>query len=119
MSYDIDLADPVTGEVLQAEANHQIRGGTYCVGGTTDLSLNITYNYAKHYYRVMDEEKGIRSLYGKTGAETIPAIKKAIEALGTDVNDDYWKPTEGNARQALCGLLALAQMRPDGVWKGD
>ena len=25
--------------------------------------------------------------------------------------------TEGNAKRALCGLLAFAQMRPDGVWR--
>ena len=39
--------------------------------------------------------------------------------LGDDVDDDYWKPTEGNAKRALYGLLAMAQMRPDGVWGGD
>ena len=53
------------------------------------------------------------------GAETIPLLKAAVEQLGTDVDDDYWRPTEGNARRALCGLLAFAQMRPDGVWKGS
>lgn len=36
-----------------------------------------------------------------------------------DVDDNYWEPTEGNAKRALAGLLAFAQMRPDGVWAGD
>nr|DAE13757.1 MAG TPA: hypothetical protein [Siphoviridae sp. ctQqU1] len=45
---------------------------------------------------------------------------KAISALGDDVDDsDYWRATEGNAKRALCGLLAFAKMRPDGVWDGD
>lgn len=118
MSYDIDLTDPITGEVLETEEKHDIRGGTYMMGGTTRLHLNVTYNYARHFSRVLGEE-GIRSLYGKTGAESIPLLKKAIEELGNDVDDDYWKPTEGNAKRALHGLLAFAQMRPDGVWKGD
>lgn len=54
-----------------------------------------------------------------TGAESIPVLQKAIAALSDDVNPDYWEPTEGNAKRALCGLLAFAQLRPDGVWEGD
>lgn len=80
--------------------------------------MNITYNYAKHYYRVFGE-KGIRTIYGMTGAESIPIIKAAMAQLGDDVSADYWEDTEGNAKKALAGLLAFAQMRPDGVWDGD
>jgi hypothetical protein len=118
MSYDIDLVDPVSGETLHAETKHDIRGGTYVMGGSTELSLNVTYNYAKHYYRTLGE-KGIRTIYGMTGAESIPLLKSAAEQLGNDVDDDYWKPTEGNSKRALIQLIALAQLRPDGVWKGD
>lgn len=118
MSYDITLNDPVTKEPLYVDSPHQIRGGTYAVGGTTEAWLNITGNYAKFYYNVFGE-KGIRTIYGMTGAESIPVIKAAIEKLGNDIDPDYWKPTEGNAKKALYGLLALAQIRPDGVWDGD
>lgn len=31
----------------------------------------------------------------------------------------YWEATEGNAKRALLQLLAMARMRPDGVWDGD
>jgi len=126
MSYDIQLNDPVTGEPLQTETRHHIRGGTYECGGSHRLSISVTYNYATHFYRVFkavgdpaNVDSGIRTIYGKTGAESIPILKDAISKLGNDVDGDYWKPTEGNAKQALCGLLALAQMRPDGVWDGD
>lgn len=118
MSYDIRLTDRVTGETLEAASPHQVRGGTYCINGTPELWLNVTYNYAPHYYRTLGEE-GVRSIYGRTGAESIPMLEAAIAALGDDVSDNYWEPTEGNAKKALCGLLAFAQMRPDGVWKGD
>lgn len=118
MSYDIDLCDPVSGDVLQGET-HQIKGGTYCLGGSTELHLNVTYNYVHHFRKALDSEKGIRVIYGMTGAESIPVLKKAISSLADDVSDDYWEATEGNARRALCGLLAFATMRPDGVWNGD
>lgn len=118
MSYDIDLTDPVTGDVLELDSPHHMRGGTYAVGGSTKASLNITYNYAKHYYAIFGD-KGIRFLYGKTGAETIPHLKKSVHLLDDDVSDNYWDATEGNAKRALVQLLALAEMRPDGVWSGD
>jgi hypothetical protein len=117
MSYDIELRDAVTGEVLELDSAHHMRGGTYAIGGTAAAELNITYNYAKHYGVI--GEKGIREIYGKTGAQSIPMLENAISVLGDDVHDDYWEPTEGNAKRALVQLLALAQMRPDGVWDGD
>lgn len=140
MSYDIDLIHPVTRKTLQLDKPHQMKGGTYALGGTTDASLNITYNYSSHYYRVfpmrevresdLDYVKeqaakndsnvgGIRSIYGLTGAESIPVLDAAIAQLGDDVDPDYWKATEGNAKAALTQLKALAQLRPDGIWSGD
>ncbi len=136
MSYDISLRDPVTGQTLQLDAPHHMRGGTYQVGGTTDAHLNVTWNYATHYYRVFTPAPlrpgvdqyhakdggtvgGIRSIYGLTGAESIPVLQHAIDQLGDDTHPYYWEPTEGNAKRSLKQLLALAQMRPDGVWNGD
>lgn len=118
MSYDIELVDPITRKTLELDEPHHMRGGTYCVGGTTKAHLNATYNYAKHFYRVLGTG-GIRTIYGMTGAESIPILKAAADQLGDDVDDDYWKGTEGNARRAILQLLALARMRPDGVWEGD
>ena len=118
MSYDIKLVDPITGMVLELDAPHHMRGGTYAVGGTTDAHLNVTYNYYDHYKKTFGE-KGIRSIYGMTGADSLPILQKAISGLGDDVDSDYWKPTEGNAKRALVQLMALAKMRPDGVWSGD
>lgn len=120
MSYDISLCDPVTGEVLHSEAPHDMHGGTYRVGGTTELSLSITYNYARYFYRndVFGDD-GIRAIYGLSGAESIPLIDKAIMALGDNVSADYWVGAEGNAKRPLYQLLDMAKMRPDGVWYGD
>lgn len=118
MRYDIELCDPVTKKVLAFENGHQIRGGTYCIGGTCDAHLNITYNYGNIFRKVLGDN-GMRTIYGLTGAESIPLLKNAINALQDDVSNDYLESTEGNAKRALCGLLAFAQMRPDGIWDGD
>ena len=118
MSYDISLCDPVTHETLLVDHPHQIRGGTYAMHGTQEAWLNITWNYGPHFRRILGE-KGIRAIYGMTGAESIPVLKAAADQLSDDVADDYWEPTEGNAKRALFGLIALAQLRPDGVWEGD
>ena len=54
MSYDIELIDPLTGVVLELDAPHHMRGGTYAIGGTTKAHLNCTYNYYPQFRRVLD-----------------------------------------------------------------
>lgn len=118
MSYDIELLDPITKERIDFDSPHFIEGGTYAEGGTTEAWLNITYNYSKYFYEVLGDE-GIRTIYGMTGAESLPILKAAANKLGNDINSDYWAATEGNAKRALLGLIAFAEMRPDGIWDGD
>ena len=106
------------------------------LGESPEAHLNVAWNYARHYYRVFTPAPlrpgvdqyhaneggtvgGIRSIYGLTGAESIPVLQHAIDQLGDDTHPDYWEPTEGKAKRALTQLLALAKMRPDGVWNGD
>ena len=117
-----------------------MEGGTYCLGGTTELHLNVTYNYANWYYHdgtfadKKEDSKGIRTIYGMSGAESIPVLKKAIfflESLNKDISEEerkkceeqgatgYWMPTRANAIRPLYQLLAMAQIRPDGIWEGD
>lgn len=146
MSYDISLVDPVTKETLELDAPHFMRGGTYAINGTAEMCLNITYNYSRWYYRdgVFPDRgshtdygnglRGIRSLYGLSGAESIPILQKAIAALEAMTDDlseqerrehesrgagGYWLPTRENAIKPLHQLLAMARMRPDGMWDGD
>lgn len=119
MSYDIDLVDPITKEVITIDEPHQLRGGTYAIGGTTKLSFNITYNYSMYFYEYIDKEKGIRWLYGKKASDTFDKLKKAIEILGIDISDNYWDATRGNAGKALQDLLTMGLMKPEGIWNGD
>ncbi len=137
MSYDIELVNAVTGETLELDAPHHMRGGTYAMGGTTRAHLNVTYNYYPQFSRVFDvlpeprpkspewlrkdgaPVSGVRTIYGLTGAESLPVLDRAIAALGNDVDPDYWAATDGNAKLALVQLRVLAAMRPDGLWSGD
>lgn len=119
MSYDIYLKDPITKETTEIDTPHFMRGGTYCINGSNELSLNITYNYSKYYRETICSKKGIRAIYGLTGLESIPLLENAINQLGDDVDNDYWKPTEGNAKRPLIQLLTMAKMTPDGIWQGD
>jgi hypothetical protein len=117
VSYDIRITDG-NGETLTAEEPHTITGGTYAMGGTTEAWLNVTYNYAPHFYRLFGD-KGIRWLYGQKVANTVEPLLAAASQLGDDVHRDYWQPTEGNAKAALLNLVQLARLFPDGVWDGD
>ena len=119
MSYDIRLIDPITGETAIVPDGHDLRGGTYVLGGNDEAWLNVTYNYAQFYYMHLDSEKGIRVLYGMPGAQAIPLLEKAVTALGTNRDSDYWKPTAGNAGAALADLLMLARACPEAVFRGD
>lgn len=104
MSYDISLKDRVTGETLEVQNVHFMTGGTYAIGGTKELWLNITYNYSHYYYEATDGdprfgheeyscvypdgtygpkkmEYGIRGIYGKSGAESIQMLKDMIARI--------------------------------------
>ena len=117
MSYDLTLCDPVTKETLKLDEPHFMKGGTYAIGGTKELWLNITYNYWVYYSKPdVFGDGGIRVLKGLSGAESIPILERAIRALGDDVDPNYWTATEGNAKSPLYMLLAMARMRPDGIW---
>lgn len=118
MSYDISLTDRVTKQPIILESKHQINGGTFAIGGTNEATLNVTYNYSTKFVSIFGSG-GIRNIYGKTGAESIPMLKNAILMLSDDTDPDYWKPTDGNVKRSLYGLLAFAEMRPDGIWQGD
>lgn len=140
MSYDIYLRDRVTKETVNFDTPHQMAGGTYAIGGTAEAWLNVTYNYAQWYYKDGvfpnngDDNSGIRSIYGLSGADSIPVLEHAIKALESMTEDlsekeiqeykdggagGYWTPTRANAIRPLYQLLAMAKMRPDAEWSGD
>ena len=47
---------------------------------------------------------------------TIEKLEFAVDLLGTERDEDYWKPTFGNAGYTLSRLLEWAKKHPDSVW---
>ena len=104
MSYNISLGEP------PVRVSHFTEGGTYVIGGSDYATLNVTYNYSSHFRDYFVE--GIWGIDGIRASEVIPLLAKAVEALGTERDDDYWKSTEGNAGYALSILLLWAKQHP-------
>ena len=110
MSYDVDLCD-ASGKVLPLSERFE-EGGTYAIGGTVMCELNITYNY----YQVFGTL--VRDLDGKSVADTVAGLREfAHKHAGELPDDDYWKPTAGNARVAIRRLLSFANEQPHGIWR--
>ena len=109
MGYSVRIKHRDGTDVLLPE-KHNIAGGTYAVGGTRDARLYVTYNYAGTFQRVIGGE-GLRSLNGGSVKDSLAILVKAIDAIGDEQPDeDYWKPTDGNAKKALVDLKALANL---------
>ena len=117
MSYDINIVDPSTGKTIETADPHHIAGGTYQAGGTTQLWLNITYNYSLFYYRaetlgestkvyrdmgkyletVKPETGGIFGLQYLTIPQARERVLRAINALrdeDIDVDGNPYQPVE-------------------------
>jgi len=114
MSWDIELVDE-EGKLVKIPTHSE--GGTYVLGGTNRAELNITYNYSRFYYQVLDKEKGLRWLDGKKAEETVNKLTQAITKLGITKDTDYWAPTPGNAGFALSILLEWAKLHPKATFK--
>lgn len=125
MSYDIYLMEPDGAQIIVFDNPPNMDGGVVELDvsggphrGHQRAWLNVTYNYARHYVRTMGPQ-GIRTIYGMTGADSIPLLDAAIAQLGNDFDTDYYRATEGNAKRALMQLKDMARLRRDGVWRGD
>ena len=97
--------------------------------------INVTWNYGVWYRKDYAFGKdGIRTIYGMTGAESIPFLRRAIDGMKEseeeltraeitdyiqDEGEGYRMPIKENAIEPLHQLLAFAQLRHDGVWRGD
>lgn len=107
MSYWIYLKND-KGEVATVDAHQE--GGTYVMGGTPEAELNVTYNYSKIFS--INEH-----LNGKIAEETLPLLAQKVAEYGTERDDDYWKPTEGNVGYMLNILHGWAEQHPAYHWE--
>ena len=116
MSWDVYLQkDGVTLDAPEGEA-HGYVGGTYVMGGTSELWLNVTYNYSSLLHDALGQPFRT-ALHDKRAGDTLPMLDAAIAALGDETDPDYWKPAAGNVKAALRALAQFARWHPDGVWR--
>ena len=114
MSHWVYLFDK-NGGPLKVD-NHS-EGGTYAIGGSDDAELNVTYNYGRLYHEQLNKDSGLRWLDGKKAKDCIKVLEKAVNALGIERDNDYWKATPGNAGYALSILLGWAKQHPKGIFE--
>ena len=112
MSFDISIINPETGEVRTCDEAHDLRGGNYTVGGTTQAWLNVTYNYSPFYSGL--GAKGLEGLDGQTVAEARQRVADTVTFLGINpFSGSYWEATPGNAGAAMHDLLTLMGLCAD------
>lgn len=116
MGYDISLVDD-NGDSVQVERFSE--GGTQPVGGSETADINITYNYSRYFSDTIDEEEGIRWIYGRKLSEIEDVLEHSVKVLGTYRDEDYWLPTPGNAGAIIEILLRWAKDNPEATFVGD
>lgn len=123
-----------TDEEKEIPRNLGIRGiygktGAESIEMLKDLAMRITEKYSKNGEWITTKRTETRYLNPETGNEIelmdairndIPYTKEEYEVeVNEGPNEDYWEPTAANAVRPLFYLIAIAQMRPDGIWDGD
>jgi len=116
VSYRVSLVGKNSGLPVEVE-NHE-EGGTYVLGGVSEATLNITYNYGAVFSLVDADYGGLEErLHGVHAKDSVPWLESMVERLGTQRYRDYWAPTPGNAGYALSILLSWAKANPDALWE--
>ena len=86
--------------------------------------FNVTFNVSPMFYAALPDD-GIRTIYGKTGAEALPILQE-IRAYFED-NKNYLaslEPSNGwgtfdNTYRCLCKMVRVSMNNPDEIWQGD
>lgn len=96
MGYSLWLEDK-PGHVAQGKKRENL-GNMICLDGTTNLEFNITYNYSPYYYEAEGFEKDkIRAIYGKTGKQSLPLLRK----LSAQILKKYFNASKNRWKQTI------------------
>lgn len=122
------------GTIGPVETEYGIRGiygksGAESIQMLKDMIQRIKDKYAPDGEWITTKRKKTRMIDpdGNEYSDPVYAIMHGLprtsEEYEIDVceapNEDYWEPTAGNAIKPLYKLIAIAELRPDGVWDGD
>ena len=135
MGYSIHIKNANDGSWVELPQKHNFAGQTYCVGGTTEAWMSITYNYWPLFHKYIDRGDGIRFIYGKSLKEADAILNNAIEGIKNDSPEVFqeeppgagnpWECTPYNVLVALMGLQGIGEQAmkayPDTemIWDGD
>lgn len=117
MSYDIFLLCPACGD----NHMHENDGPTYDLAPIFDLALRD----ASSLYQVEPKPYSIRVLDGRTGADTLPQLRRALDRLMDPTRQqeflaleppNKWGDLPG-ARRVFASMLEAAEKWPAFVWR--
>jgi hypothetical protein len=90
-------------------------GGTLLIDGSTETITDVTVNYRTLFAQYFDD--GYFGLDGMKGIDAAPTLERAVQELGTERDNDYWKPTKGNVGTLMNLLLGWCKDNPDGTFR--
>lgn len=97
MGYSLWLKDK-RGDICEGKEKRYDLGNMLAIGGTKTMSFNITYNYSPYYYEADGFEKeGIRIIYGKTGKQSLPLLRK----LSAQILKKYFNASKNRWKQTI------------------
>ena len=98
MSYSLWLEDKKTGLMCERKKPEVDLGNMLCIGGSDLMEFHITYNYSYYYYEAEGfEEEGIRTIYGKTGEQSLPLLRN----LSAQIMKKYFNASKNRWKQTI------------------
>lgn len=113
MSWSVHLVDKDSNSL---EVPSHEEGGIYALGGIDKAELSVTYNYSKYYHNTINSKEGLNYINDKKAEDVIGILESAVDTLGIEKDDNYWKETSGNAGYALSILCSWAKQHPKGIF---
>lgn len=121
MGVDITLYYANEGDI---SVPSHVEGSNVVIGGSTEASMSITYNYSKlwglalrangHKWQGM-----LQFLTVEKAGQLSNRLAIIIDELGLRQNDNYWLDTPGNAGHIASVLLKWCELHPQArveVW---
>ena len=98
MGYSLWLENKPDGLMCKRKEPEVDLGNMLCIGGSDLMEFNITYNYSHYYYEADGFEKdGIRTIYGKTGKQSLPLLRK----LSAQILKKYFNASKNRWKQTI------------------
>lgn len=113
MGYDISLEK--NGETAKLNKPVELKGSVYAVGGSSEASYSITFNYSGFYKDAFKDPEGIGCLNGLSYDEGLAKIARAISKL----SDENLPPTIEELRQEEAQCIAELKARKEGDFLFD